>query len=200
MKKLLFILLSICALTFTGKAQTANRSGVFVEIGPGFSGSSESPINGAHLDGVNIKLERSTGMGFLFNTGYRYTKWKSSAFEFKIQYQGNFSHIASTSLVKFMPGYKWFAPKAASGMLFGVNAGVVLSSTGSTLEPGYVKPAGFLDPLKVGFAYSFEVGYAINRNLYACFAWDTQYTQGQTTTNLQTCQWSMYAVKAGYRF
>lgn len=200
MKKIIILLLLLASLTVMSEAQNANRSGVFIELGPGFSASSESPINGAHLDGIDMKLERSTGMGFLFNTGYRYTKWISSAIEMKVQYQANFSHTASTSLIKFMPGYKWFAAKTLGGTIFGANVGVVLSSTGSIVEPGNVKPAGFLNPLKIGFAWSVELGYAINRNLYACFVWDSQYTKGQTTSEIETCTWGMFALKAGYRF
>lgn len=200
MKKVLFIFLFVLSMTLKIEAQNANRSGVFCEVGIGYSMSSESPINGAHLDGTEIKLERSTGPGFLFNVGYRYTRWKSNAIEMKVQYQGNFSHITSTSLIKLMPGYKWFAPKSLSGTILGVNAGVVLSSTGSTLELGFVNPAGFLNPMKVGFAWSVEMGYAIKRNIYACLVWDNQNTKGQTTTTVKSLSWGMLAAKVGYRF
>lgn len=200
MKKLIILLFFLAFITALSEAQNANRSGVFIELGPGISLSSQSPINDAYLEGVNIKLDRSSGPGFLVNTGYRYTRWISSAIEIKVQYQANFSHTASTSLIKFMPGYKWFAPKSMSGVIVGANIGVVLSSTGSTAEPGYVKPAGFLDPMKIGLAWSVELGYAINRHLYSCIVWDAQSTKGQTTQGVETCDWFMCAVKLGYRF
>lgn len=199
LKYILSLFMVFCAF-INVMAQNANRSGIFVEAGLGFGMGSLPTIIGAELKDSELKVKKATGFGFDIATGYRYAYNKSSALELKLKYETLVKSVPATSAIKIMPGYKQFVSKALGGSYFGINAGVIISSKGSTNRLGYVETAGFLNPMSVGFAYEVELGKCLTSNQYVGLFWDYQYLKGNSIKGYEKRDYGMLGLQYGYRF
>lgn len=181
-------------------AQNTNSSGIFLEGGVGYGLGNSPTVIAAKIENNEVKLTKAEGLGFQIGTGYRYALNKTSAVEMKFKYQAFANNLKPTSMIKIMPGYKYFTPKSTGGFYYGVNASVVISSKGSSNLNGSVVTADFLNPLSIGFGFGVEMGYPLRRNQFVSFFWDYQYIKGNSIEGYETRDYGMLGLQYGYRF
>lgn len=211
--KRIITLIVMAMVMMTGFAQNANKSGLYLDFGAGYALGNLPVVDIAMEENV-IKLDYPNSFGMVIDLGYRYTQWKQSAVEMKLQYLGDFKKISASSVVKIMPGYLHFFKIGNGRLLYtDVNVGVAFGSKG--LKDGYWKEydsvgidskfwqdpqsAGALNPSSIGIGYGLETGLVLGRIWSLSVAWDAQILNQYSSAGIGNRHWGIASVKFGVR-
>lgn len=203
----LFITMVILLVSCQMFAQNANRNGIFLELGAGYSIGNTPMKYASFSDGI-LHCEYTTAPGMYFDGGWRQAISAQSAIEGKIQFQFNFKNAGPTTLVKIMPGYKFFfRNKPLKNIYVGANAGLAIGSSVvfekfSSISDKYegLYPCKAFDPLRLGLAYTAEIGFTFSKKAYTSLSWEAQILKQGSPKGYALRNWGMVGLKIGYNF
>lgn len=195
------------SVTSTMLAQNANRTGIFIEVGAGYS-MGNTPMINASVSDETVHFDYTDGTGIFLDGGWRQAMSAHSALEAKIQLQFNYKNTAPTTFIKFMPGYKFFfSNKGFKNLYLGANIGVAIGSsvavqkyskTNSKYDT--LEPAKAFDDKRIGLAYSTEIGYNLTSDSYIALSWEGQYIKQSSPVGYSMRNWGLIGAKFGYKF
>lgn len=189
-------------------AQNANRNGIFLELGVGYS-IGNTPMKSVFFSDGVLHCEYATAPGMYFDGGWRQAISTQSAVEGKVQFQFNFKDAGPTTMVKIMPGYKYFfRNNPLKNFYVGINAGLAIGSgvvfeeysTISDKKYRGIMACKAFNPLRCGFAYTAEAGFAFSRHAYIALSWEAQLLKQGSPKGYALRNWGMLGLKVGYNF
>lgn len=195
MKKFL-LLMSAALFCVALQAQNANRSGLFVELGGGFT-AGDSPNQAGKIvsefvpstdnnAAINLyrKVDKTSGACVDLGVGYRWATSLHFAFEVKLQAMSHVSNFTETLAINLKPGVRYTSREIIGTTSLYANANAGLGA--------------FVDNTTLSVPYEVGVGFNFGNNISAGLVWDAQYAVSKH--EYHGAHYGMAGIRLGYRF